>query len=208
MSAQFLEQDGAEHNVAVLPAFAVLNVHDHASAVDIADLQARELGAAHAGAVEGHQNGAIEGSRRSLDELCYFFLTENGGQAIALLGRGSVGNAPGPLERLDVEEAQGAEMVGHRTGSQFVHGEELGMVLADVLRSQPIGRAVEVLGEPLDQANVTRCGSLRVMPWLYCLQHLFAQMGHRDTSLRPQLSEPKIRTADITYAAASAAPAA
>jgi hypothetical protein len=41
-------------------------------------------------------------------------------------------------------------MVGHRTGSQFVHGEELGLVLADVLRSQAIGRAVEVLGEPLD----------------------------------------------------------
>ena len=31
-------------------------------------------GAARTGAVEGHQNGAIEGSRRSIDELCYFFL--------------------------------------------------------------------------------------------------------------------------------------
>jgi hypothetical protein len=44
-----------------------------------------------------------------------------------------------------------------------VHGEELGLVLADVLRSQAIGRAVEVLGEPLDEANVTLCGSLGVM---------------------------------------------
>jgi hypothetical protein len=105
----------------------------------------------------------IEGSRRSIDELCYFFLTENGGQAMALLGIGSLGNAPGPLERLDVEEAQGAEMVGYRTGSQFVQGEELRLVLADVLRSQAIGRAVEVLGEPLNEANVTSCGSLRVM---------------------------------------------
>src|SRR5215471_11959775 len=139
MSAQILEQNGAEHDVAVLSAFAVLNVNHHASAIDIADLQARELGATHAGAVEGHQNGAIEGSRCSIDELCYFFLAENGGQTIALLGIGSVGNAPGPLERLDVEEAQGAEMVGHRTGSQFVHGEELGLVLADVLRSQATG---------------------------------------------------------------------
>jgi hypothetical protein len=135
VSAQFLEQDRAEHDIAVLPSFAVLNVHDHSSAIDIADLQARELGAAHTGTVEGHQNGAIERSRRSLDELCYFFLTENAGQAIALLGIGSVSNAPGPLERLDVEEAQGAEMVGYRTGSQFAHGEELRLILADVLRS-------------------------------------------------------------------------
>src|SRR5271165_4211280 len=158
MSAQFLEQDGAEHDVAVLPAFAALNVHDHSSAIDIADLQARELGAAHAGAVEGHQNGAIEGSRRSIDEPCYFLLTENSGQAIALLGIGSVGNAPGPFERLDVEEAQGAEMVGHRTGSQFADGEELGLILADVPRSQAIGRAVKVLCEPFDEANVTLGG--------------------------------------------------
>jgi hypothetical protein len=81
-------------------------VHDHASAIDVADLQARELGAAHASGVEGHQNGAIEGSRRSIDELCYFFLTENGGQAIALLGIGSVGNTPGPLECLDVNRIE------------------------------------------------------------------------------------------------------
>src|SRR5215469_10359448 len=163
MSAQFLEQDRAEHDIAVLPSFAALNVHDHSSAIDIADLQARKLGAARTGAVQGHQNGAIKRSRRSIDELCYFFLTENSGQAIALLGIGSVGNAPGPLERLDVEEAQGAEMVGHRTRSQFVHGEELRLVLTDVPGSQAIGRAVEVLSKPLDQANVALCGSLRVM---------------------------------------------
>ena len=117
MSAQFLEQDRAEHHVAVLATFAALNVHDHASAIDVADLQARQLGALRTPVrVEGHQHGAIEGSRSSVDELCYLFLTENGGQAMAFLGIGSVGNAPRPLERLDVEEAQGAQMVGHRTG--------------------------------------------------------------------------------------------
>ena len=149
-------------------------MHDHATAINVADLQAREFGAAHTGTVEGHENGAIEGSRRSIDELCNLFLTENLREAMALLGIGSVGNAPGPFERLDVEEAQGAEMIGHRTGSQFVHGEELSLVLADVLRSQAIGRAVEVLGEPLDEANVTLCGSLRIMTTLEFFQHYFS----------------------------------
>ena len=65
-------------------------------------------------------------------------------------------------------------MVGHRTGSQFVQGEELRLVLADVLRSQTIGRALEVLGEPLDEENVTLRGSLRVMTTLEFLQHSFA----------------------------------
>ncbi len=48
---------------------AVLNVHDHASAVDVADLEARELGAAHTSGVENHQDGAIETSRSGIDEL-------------------------------------------------------------------------------------------------------------------------------------------
>jgi hypothetical protein len=40
-----------------------------------------------------------------------------------------------------------------------------------VLRSQLIGRTVKVLGEPLDEANVTLCGSLRVMTSLEFFQH-------------------------------------
>jgi hypothetical protein len=55
-----------------------------------------------------------------------------------------------------------------------VHGEELSLVLADVLRSQAIGRAVEVLGEPLDEANVTLCGSFRIMTTLEFFQHHFS----------------------------------
>jgi hypothetical protein len=47
-----------------------------------------------------------------------------------------------------------------------VHGEELRLVLADVLRSQAIGRALEVLSEALDEANVTLRGSFRVMTTL------------------------------------------
>ena len=55
-----------------------------------------------------------------------------------------------------------------------MHGEELRLVLADVPRAQAIGRAVEVLREPLNEANVTLCGSLRVMTSLEFLQHDFS----------------------------------
>jgi hypothetical protein len=34
-------------------------------------------------------------------------------------------------------------VVGHRTRSQLVHGEELSLVLADVLRSQPFPRTLK-----------------------------------------------------------------
>ena len=65
-------------------------------------------------------------------------------------------------------------MVGHRTGRQLLHGEELGLVLPNVLRAQAIGRTVEVLCESFDEADVVLCGSLRVMTTLEFLQHDFA----------------------------------
>ena len=81
---------------------------------------------------------------------------------------------PGPVERLNIEEAQSAEMVGHRTGSRFAGGEELGLVLADGLWSEAIRRTVEVLGKALDDAKVTSCGFLRIMPTLEFFQHHFS----------------------------------
>ena len=61
MSAQFIAQMGAEHNIAVLTSFAVLDMHHHAGRVDIGEFEGRALGATHASAVEGHEDGAIEG---------------------------------------------------------------------------------------------------------------------------------------------------
>src|ERR1035441_7373751 len=64
MCAQFLVQIGAEHDVAVLAAFALVDMHHHASRVDIGEFEGCALGAPHASAIEGHENGAIEGGRR------------------------------------------------------------------------------------------------------------------------------------------------
>jgi hypothetical protein len=102
--AQFIEQDWAEHDVAVFTTLAALDVNDHALAVHSADFQVSQLGVADAGGVESHEHGAIKGSRSGVDELRYFFLAENGGQAVALLRIGGVGNAPWLLEGLDVEK--------------------------------------------------------------------------------------------------------
>src|SRR6266851_508140 len=146
--AEFFEQNGAEHHVAILTTLAALDVDHHTLAVHIADLEAGQLRVANASRVERHEHGAIEGSRSSVDELRYFFLTENGGQTVAFLGIGSIGNAP-----------------------RLLQGEELGLVLPDVLPTQAIRRTVEVLCESFDEADVVLCGSLRVMTTLEFFQH-------------------------------------
>jgi hypothetical protein len=44
-------------------------VDDHPLTIDVADLQARQFGASRSGGVEGHQQNAIEGSGRCVNEL-------------------------------------------------------------------------------------------------------------------------------------------
>ena len=169
--AEFFEQDRAEHHVAVLATLAALDVENHALAVHVADLQASQLRVPNASRVESHEHGAIKGSRSGVDELRDLFLTENGGQAVALLGIGSVSNTPRLLQRLNVEKPQGAQMVGHGTGRQLLHREELGLVLPNVLPTQAVRRRVEVLCESFHEADVALCGSLRVMTTLEFFQH-------------------------------------
>ena len=55
---QCLEQRRAQRQIAVLAALAFDHVDDHALAVDVGELQPRNFAAAHAGAVENHQQGA------------------------------------------------------------------------------------------------------------------------------------------------------
>ena len=49
-------------------------------------------------------------------------------------------------------------MVGYRAG--LLHGEELGLVLPNVLPAQSIRRAMEVLCESFDRTDIVACGSL------------------------------------------------
>ena len=62
-------------------------------------------------------------------------------------------------------------MVGHRTGRQLLHREELGLVLPNVLPAQAVRRRVEVLCESFHEADVALCGRLRIMTTLEFFQH-------------------------------------
>src|SRR5262245_50760342 len=54
--AQDAEKRLREHHVAILAALALADADGHASAVDVGDLQADDLGEAQAGGVEGHED--------------------------------------------------------------------------------------------------------------------------------------------------------
>jgi len=57
----------------------------------------------------------MEGSFTSIDESCDFFLAEDRWKVMVLFRIGSLGDALGLLERLDVEKAQGRQLVRNGT---------------------------------------------------------------------------------------------
>src|SRR5271166_5864837 len=147
--------------------------------------------AACAGAIERHQYDAMKGSQGRVDQTSDLLLTENDRQLQHLLGIGSFGHAPGPLEGLDVEEAQSRQPLVHRIRRQLPLLKQRGLILADVLWAQLCGRTVEIPGEVFDGANVTIDGGLSVVTTLEFFEHDLAKMGHREIllSLRDTLDQ-------------------
>src|SRR5260370_4991378 len=78
--AQGFQQRGAEHDISVLATFPAPDMDDHASAVDIGDLQASQLGASCPCAIERHQYNALKPRLGRVDEAENFLLAQYGGQ--------------------------------------------------------------------------------------------------------------------------------
>jgi hypothetical protein len=62
------------------------------------------------------------------------------------------------------------------------------LILADVVRSQLVRRAVKVKGKLGNCTQVTVYGSLSVITTLEFLEHHFAKVGHRSSPYDPTLS--------------------
>jgi hypothetical protein len=84
-------------------------------AVNVADIESGQLGTPHPSGIEGHQQNALIGRARSMDQLRNFLWAENSGEAMALFRIGSLLNVPGLFECLDVEKSQGRQTGGHGT---------------------------------------------------------------------------------------------
>jgi hypothetical protein len=88
-----------------------------------------------------------------------------------LLRIGRLGNAPAPLQHLNIKEAQRRQPLRDGVRSQLPGTKHGCLVLPDVLRTEPVGRTVEMSGEVLDGADVTANGSRGVVATLQFLQH-------------------------------------
>ena len=147
---------------------------NHALAVDVGDLQPGDLGAAHAGAVEHHQQGALEQAAAGIDQTCYFFPAQDVGQLPAHLGIGQELAELVPVQGADEEESQCGHAVLDRSRTEFSLLEQVNLIAAQVIGAKLVGRLAEVLCELLDEAQVVADGGGGVVAALEFFEHHFA----------------------------------
>src|SRR5271168_2919853 len=77
VDAKFLQQLRAEHDIAVLAALALSDMDHHPLAVDVTHLQVSRFRAAGAGGIHRHQQDAMKGCIRGLNQSRDLFLAEH-----------------------------------------------------------------------------------------------------------------------------------
>src|SRR6202011_4323624 len=94
--------------------------------------------------------------------------------------------------QLSVPGAERIQFPCHRASSsgELPLAEQIRLVLTDVLRTELVGRALEITREIFDCLDVKTCCSLSVITTLEFLEHHFAKVGHRLAPYDPTLSPP------------------
>ena len=82
------------------------------------------------------------------------------------------------MQRAHEEEPQCGHVVLDASRAELELPEQIGLVAAQMIRTKLVRRLVEVLGEPLDKAQIApRCAG-RVVTTLEFFEHHFAKTSH------------------------------
>src|SRR5260370_21171720 len=177
--AQGFQQLRRQRHVAIAQALAPVDVDDHALAVDVAHLQQRRLGAAHAGGIEQHQEHAMHAVRSRLDQPRHLVLAEYGWQGARLLGKRQIVESQiAPLQRLLVKKPQSRDVVLHRAERKRPLVKQVKLIAAQFFATHLFGRTVKVLGKLLHGTDVAadRISGIVAPPEI--VQHAVTEWGH------------------------------
>src|ERR1035441_5669808 len=109
--------------------------------------------------------------QRACQQAGDFLATQDNRQLLGLLGVRCFLYAPVPPQRFVEEEAERADPLADGVGGEMALPEQIGLVLADVLRAEFFSGTIEMPAQILNRAQVGTRGSLRVIPTLEFLEH-------------------------------------
>src|ERR1019366_799918 len=121
------------------------------------------LGATHASAIEGHEDGAIEGDGRGVDQAGDLFRTPDDREVNLLLRVGHFVPVPGALQDFAKEKTQRTDDLIDRVVGEFPVTEKMGRVFTEMLRAELVRGTVEIARQVLDNAQVGARGTFSVI---------------------------------------------
>jgi hypothetical protein len=169
--AEGLQQHRAERDIPVSAAFSLPDVNHHPLAVDIPDLESGDFCSAHACRVERHQQGAMEEGSRSINHLRDFIFTEDDRQALRGLRVTKLTWRIVPLQSVNEKESHSGDVLPHSEGRLLEIAKQVKLELADLFRSQLIGRSTEVGCELFQCMDIGICSTPCVISALEFIEH-------------------------------------
>ena len=135
---QSLQQLGAQQNIPVAAALALVDMNDHALAIDIGDLEMAQFRAAYAGCLKRHHHGAAHQVLGCIDQPLHLFWTKYSGQLPGALRKGDMFGEIRSSQRLDVEKAQGRNIRSDRSRLKLAITKPMSLILPDMVSPQTI----------------------------------------------------------------------
>ncbi len=114
------EQGRREWDVAVLATFAVLDMDDHASTVDLGNAQVDAFAEAQASSIDGGETGTVARQAQRGEQTVDLLNAEDGREGTALGRADQFKGGPGALQGMDKEELDGGESDGDGGGGRRV----------------------------------------------------------------------------------------
>ncbi len=140
-----------------------------------------------------------------MEESRNLFPAQNRRQVTCLFRIGSVSEAPGSAERLDVEKAERRQVLPYGIPRQLAILKQFRLIFTDVSRVQTIGGTAKSSSKIFHCTKVVAYGILCIITTLEFFQHHFSKMGHGNTSCDPHLhqatEQPMLRTSRAASAA-------
>jgi len=164
-----------KRDVAILGAFAAMDVNDHSIAVDVADLEVGSLLDSQSARVDGGEDGAISQKTDAGEDLRDFFAAEHDGDGLLVPDANALEGRQVLRTGLVVDESNAGEGNGHGSTGELLGILEVEEIVTDLLIGKCVGRSSIVLGELPDGADVALLGAFRESSKLQILGHALAK---------------------------------
>ena len=178
VAAQVVQQDRRQRHQTILAALALHDVQQHPLAVDVCDSQGDRLGNAQPGRIQGHRDDAVLGVGDRFEYGAHLVLAQHQGQLLGLLGERDGLDVPALAERLEVQEAEGADRLIEAAPSQLSGVHQMQLIGPYIVERQQLRGALEVASEQRDLPDVAVDGAGREVAHLHVFDHSLTQWCH------------------------------